>query len=517
MLYKYLADTANAQPDKVAVIQGKRRVTYKELNLGMSQIACFLLKEGVKAGDRVGIISDNSPEYISSYLGVHKAGGISVAINPQYSAYEFNKIFCNCLPRVLIVEKKYLKSVLEAIPEVTSLKTIIIMDDRKVKDLLAFITKRITIPSHINFFTLQDVIQDYGGNSVCPFIDQKDIASIIYTSGTTGDPKGVMLSHENFVTNANSIIEYLHITQEDRIMVILPFYYSYGTSLLTTHIIAGGSLVLENSFMYPNIVLDKMFKEGVTGFAGVPSTFAILLNRSNIRNYSFSGLRYVTQAGGAMSPRHAKEISAILPGTDIYIMYGQTEATARLTYLDPEDFHRKPGSIGKAIPGVKIELIKNDGTMAENGDEGEIVAQGGNIMVGYWKNPEETERILKGGKLYTGDLAVSDDEGYLKIISRRSDMIKSGAHRISPKEIEEVILEMPEVHEVAVVGTEDEILGVAIKAVVVLKDGQEMEGKKMQKYCHQKLAPFKIPKEVVIVNELPKTSSGKVRKHLLES
>ena len=154
--------------------------------------------------------------------------------------------------------------------------------------------------------------------------------------------------------------------------------------------------------------------------------------------------------------------------------------------------------------------------MAENGEEAEIVVQGENIMAGYWKNPAETEKVLKNGKLFTGDIAVSDDEGYLKIISRRSDMIKSGAHRISPKEIEEVILEMPEIHEVAVVGTEDEILGTSIKAVVVLKDGQEMEGKKMQKYCRQKLAPFKIPKEVVIVNELPKTSSGKVRKYLLE-
>jgi len=517
MLYEYLADKADAQPDKMAVIHGKRTVTYEELSLGVSQIAAFLLKEGVQAGDRVGIALDNSPEYIMSYLGVHKAGGISVAINSQYSPYEYKAIFCDCLPRVLIVEKKSIKAILEAVPAVSSLAAILIVDDIKVESLLALLRKRMTVPSHINYFSMQDVVQSHDPAAVYPSIDKKDVASIIYTSGTTGEPKGVMLSHDNFETNANSIIDYLQLTPEDRIMVVLPFYYSYGTSLLTTHIMAGASFVLENSFMYPNVVLDKILKEEVTGFAGVPSTFAILLNRSNIRKYEFPRLRYVSQAGGAMSPRHAKEISEILPKTDIYIMYGQTEASARLTYLHPEDFHEKPWSIGKPIPGVEIELLKKDGTTAKNGEVGEIVARGGNIMIGYWKKPEESEKVLKGDKLYTGDLAVCDDEGHFKIISRRSDIIKSGAHRISPKEIEEVILELPEVLEVAVVGIDDEILGAVIKAIIVPKDGAEIEVKKVQKLCHYKLAPFKTPREVVFVEELSKTSSGKVKKHLLKN
>jgi long-chain acyl-CoA synthetase len=259
-----------------------------------------------------------------------------------------------------------------------------------------------------------------------------------------------------------------------------------------------------------------MVEENATGFAGVPSTFAILLNRSNIRNYRFPKLRYVTQAGGPMSPKHAVEIVEVLPDTEIYIMYGQTEATARLTYLNPEDLFARPGSIGKAIPGVDIELIKDSGELAKNGEEGEIVAKGGNVMLGYWNNPEDTKNVLRDGKLYTGDIARVDDKGYLYIVSRRSDMIKSGAHRISPKEIEEVIIEMPEIHEVAVVGIEDDILGEAIRAVVVLKDGLKTEAKKVQRSCKQKLASFKVPKEVVFVGELPKTSSGKVRKHLLK-
>jgi long-chain acyl-CoA synthetase len=197
-------------------------------------------------------------------------------------------------------------------------------------------------------------------------------------------------------------------------------------------------------------------------------------------------------------------------------MYGQTEATARLAYLEPEGLLKRPGSIGKAIPGVEIEVIGEGGKPASEGQEGEIVAQGKNIMVGYWNDPEQTGKVLKQGRLYTGDIGRKDADGYLYIVGRRSDMIKSGAHRISPKEIEEVILEMHEVHEVGVVGVPDEILGEAIRAVIVLKDGFEPDAKKVQRHCQTKLASFKIPKEVVFTGELPKTSSGKIRKFLLK-
>ncbi|MFV1975184.1 MAG: class I adenylate-forming enzyme family protein [Candidatus Scalindua sp.] len=516
MLHTFLSDTALKMPDKIVVIQGQRRVTYGELNYRTSQLASFLLKKGIQAGDRVGILSENSPEYIISYFGIQKAGGIPVSINPQYSAHEAKKILNNCLAMFLVVESKFSKVVAEMITEAQSVKKIILID-KQDKGLTSLLTMRGKIPSNINCFTLEYILNNEDDNSTFPEINGKDIASIVYTSGTTGEPKGVTLSHNNFMANADSIIRYLHLSGDDRVMVVLPFYYSYGTSLLTTHIMAGGSLVLENSFMYPNVVFNKMVEEDVTGFAGVPSTFAIILNRSNIRNYNFTKLRYVTQAGGPMSPKHARELSGVFPDTQIYIMYGQTEATARLTYVDPQDLFRKPGSIGKPIPGVEIEIIKDNGISAGEGEEGEIAAKGDNVMVGYWNNPVETKRVLKEGKLYTGDVAKMDKEGYLYIIARRSDMIKSGAHRISPKEIEEVILEMQEVHEVIVVGIEDEILGEAVRAVIVLRYGFKVDAKKVQIFCQVKLASFKIPKEVVFVAELPKTNSGKVRKYLLKN
>ena len=512
MLHGYLSETALRTPDKIAVVQGNRRVTYDEMNKRIFRLSSFLLGK-IKPGDRVGILSENSPEYIIAYFAVQKAGGISVDINPQYSVHEINEILNSCSAEMVFVENKLFKVVPGVIIEIPFLKTIVLLDfqDKQQSQLLNLKER---IPSHIKYTSLTEILNNEKNSAVFPEIAGKDIASIVYTSGTTGEPKGVMLSHDNFISNAESIIQYLHLTGNDKVMVVLPFCYSYGKSLLTTHIMAGGTLVLENSFMYPNVVLDKMAEEEITGFAGVPSTFAILLNRSNIRNYLFPKLRYVTQAGGPMSPRHAKELSSVLSDANIFIMYGQTEATARLTFLYPEDLLRKPGSVGKPIPGVHLELVKENGISARVGEEGEIVVKGKNLMAGYWKSPEETRKVLKGNKLYTGDIAKMDDEGYLYMIGRSNDMIKSGAHRISPKEIEEVILELPEVHEAAVFGVEDEILGESVRAIVVLKDGFKGDAKKIQRYCQTKLAPFKIPKEIVFANELPKTSSGKVMRRL---
>jgi long-chain acyl-CoA synthetase len=515
MLHDQLTERASKRPDAIFIIQGQRRVTYGEINQKIFQMASFLLGNGLRKGDRVAILCENSPEYVASYFAIQKAGGISVDINFQYSAHEIIGILNHCSASVLIVEAKYWRGVADIIMKTPSVKTVVGVDSRN-KGLSSFEAMNKMLPSGVQGIPFEHLAGIDNGKNVFPSVAGADIASIVYTSGTTGEPKGVMLTHDNFLSNARSIIDYLHLSESDRVMVVLPFCYSYGKSLLTTHVMAGGALVLENSFMYPNVVFDRIVQEGATGLAGVPSTFAIMLNKSNIRNYRFPNLRYVTQAGGAMPPQHARALSAALPNVRIYIMYGQTEATARLTYLDPGELHSRPGSIGKPIPGVEIELVNDRSMPAGVGEEGEIVVRGQNVMAGYWNNPANTEEVLRDGKLYTGDLAKRDKDGYLYIVARRSDMIKSGAHRISPKEIEEVILELDEVHEVSVVGIHDDILGETIRAVVVLKDGRELDAKKVQRHCQTMLATFKIPKDVVFSGELPKTTSGKVRRYLLK-
>jgi long-chain acyl-CoA synthetase len=512
-IHKVLSGRASVSPDKVAVVAGSRRVTYGDVDKGVSRLAGMLPNSGLEKGGRVCICLENSPEYIIANFGVQKAAGITVDINPQYSAHEARTIVRDCEAGIVITDDKFLQTIVEAVKDDGIVHTVIISrtgGPALRKNAAA------SLPSSVRSHYLADIIQGRNGDESFPEVGGQDIAAIVYTSGSTGVPKGVMLSHENFEVNADSIIQYFNLCADDSVMVLLPFCYSFGKSLLNTHIIAGGTLVLEKRFLYPNVILDKMVEEDVTGFAGVPSTYSILLNRSNIRNYRFPKLRYLAQAGGALPPKHAQEITSLFPDKKFYIMYGQTEATARITYLDPDDVLRKPGSIGKPIPGVSIELIKEDGAIAGAHEEGEITVTGRNVMIGYWNKPAETEKVLKNGRLHTGDLAKRDEEGYLYLIGRRSDMIKSGAHRISPKEIEEIILELGEVHEVCVVGVEDEVLGDALCAFIVLREGCEGDEKKIQRHCQMKLAAFKIPKHVHFMKELPKTVTGKVRRFILK-
>jgi len=320
-----------------------------------------------------------------------------------------------------------------------------------------------------------------------------------------------MLSHRNLYANASSIVDYLEIRHGDKMMVILPFYYSYGNSLLTTHILSGATLIVDNRFIFPNVILDTMEKEGATGFAGVPSHFAILLRKSALKKYTLSKLRYVTQAGGAMAPELIDEFTSIIPHAKFYVMYGQTEATARLTYLKPSLLRQKPCSIGKAIPGVKIIVRDENGHEVKPGEIGEITASGDNIMMGYWNSPEETKEVLKGGWLWTGDLAKVDDEGFISIVSRKKEIIKSGANRISPLEIENVVCQLTGVLECAAVGVADEILGEAIRLCVV-KNGVPLTDREVLSFCKKNLAAYKMPKEVVFLDSLPKTSTGKIKR-----
>jgi acyl-CoA synthetase (AMP-forming)/AMP-acid ligase II len=345
---------------------------------------------------------------------------------------------------------------------------------------------------------------------------ETDLAVIIYTSGTTGKPKGVMLSHHNISANTDSIIDYLHLTADDSVMVILPFYYSYGASLLTTHIKAGATLVIDNRFLYPNVVLDTMEKEGVTGFAGVPSHYAILLRKSALKNYRLPKLRYVTQAGGAMSPVMIEECINILPHVQFYVMYGQTEASARLSYLEPGSLRQKMGSIGKAIPNVELNVLNEQGQKVKSGETGEIVARGENIMMGYWNAPAETALVLREQGLYTGDLAKVDEDGFIYVVSRKKDMIKCGANRISPFEIEDVVCKMQGIMECAAVGVPDEILGEAIKLFVVPAESLAVTDKDIAIFCKQNLASFKMPKQIQFIAQLPKTASGKIKREELK-
>ena len=379
-------------------------------------------------------------------------------------------------------------------------------------------------PSQKRLPELADPIRGIALDEACaaespeaPELAQSDLdkASIIYTSGSTGTPQGATLSHLNITANTRSIVTYLELQPEDRILQILPFYYVYGKSLLNTHAFAGGTVVIENRFLYPNVALDTLEGGACTGFSGVPSNFAVLLNRSNLAERELPHLRYVTQAGGAMSPELTRRLMDTLPGKRIFIMYGATEASARLSFLPPEELPRKIGSIGKAIPNVELRVLRTDGSEADVGEHGEIVARGSNIMSGYWGDPEGTAEILDERGYHTGDIAYRDEEGFFFVVGRKKDFIKAGAHRVSAKEIEETILEDEEVHEAAVIGVPDEILGEKICAFIVPREGLAPDVKALEKTLKRKLPAYKVPSEFLVRSDLPKNESGKIMKQIL--
>jgi long-chain acyl-CoA synthetase len=297
-------------------------------------------------------------------------------------------------------------------------------------------------------------------------------------------------------------------------MCILPFYYVYGLSLLNTHVKVGGSLVIENRSAYPNVVLAGIREHRVTGFAGVPSTFTLLLERSTVREMEFPTLRYVTQAGGAMAPARVLEWLEHGPRVPFYVMYGATEAAARLTYLPPSETRTRLGSIGRPVPNVEIIVRRDDGTVASPREVGELVARGSNIAAGYWNAPAETAAKFGAFGYRTGDLGYADEDGYLFLVGRSDDMIKVGGHRIGPKEIEDVIHDHPEVVEAAVLGYPDSVLGEVPVAFVVSRGTTSADS--ILQHCGSRLSHHKVPTRVVFVQELPKIAGiGKIDRRTL--
>lgn len=512
LVHDFLTDSAFRNPEKKAFFALGQWHTYGQLEGRANQFARLLVECGLKRGQRVALFLENSTEYVITYYGILKAGGITVALNTESTADDIAYIVRDCRVRFLVTGPRLFPRIqvlaegvapCESQTQECPLERVFLWSGQKTAGAEGEKSNAILLPEALS------------GEPTAPTtrgIDL-DVASIVYTSGSTGKPRGATLSHLNIVSNTRSIVDYLELTSEDRIMVVLPFHYIYGKSLLNTHFFGGGSVVVDNRFLYPNVVLQTMREQEVTGFAGVPSTFTILLSRSNLKSSKFPSLRYVTQAGGAMAPSVQKKVAEAFAPARLFIMYGATEASARLSYLDPADLPRKWGSIGKTIPNVELFVADERGNPLPVGEKGEIVARGSNLMSGYWNHPEETEKVLKNGLYFTGDIGRMDDEGFLYVIGRNKDMIKIGGNRVSAKEIEEALHEHPAVIEAAVIGIPDDVLGEAPKAFIVIKKGlgENIIGE-LPNFLLKHLAAYKIPKLYEIRDSLPKSESGKILK-----
>jgi long-chain acyl-CoA synthetase len=299
-------------------------------------------------------------------------------------------------------------------------------------------------------------------------------------------------------------------------MTVLPFHYCFGTSLLHTHLRVGGELVIDPRFTYPDVVLDRMIETGCTGFAGVPSHFQILVRNSSIRKRTFPCLRHVQQAGGHLAPAFVQELRKTLPDALLYIMYGQTEATARLSFLPPEYLETKPGSIGRGIPGVNLRVLNDAGRDVQVGEAGEIVAEGANVTKGYWRAPEDSAVCFRDGRLYTGDIAQVDSDGFIYVVDRARDFVKCGGRRVSCRELEDCLLGFEDVLETAVIGIPDDVLGEAVKVFAVART-TDTDGfaHRLVEFCRSRMPSQLVPKHVAIIPALPKNSAGKVLKSRL--
>ena len=502
LVHHYLRRTAAANPNAIAIIEGERHVTYAELSNLAARFAHVLIQEGVTPGDRVIIALENSAEFAACYFGAMAAGAIAVPLAPGARSDRLLAACADCSPVVCVADRAAAELVASAAP--ASVQVLLVAGATAVETVSLPRVKALT------------EVLEAASSQPCdvPRIDA-DLAAIIYTSGSTGEPRGVMLSHLNICSNTESIIEYLNLSGADRMVVVLPFFYVYGLSLLHTHVAVGGSLVLANSLAFPNVVVNAMRRHGVTGFAGVPSTFALMMERSNLTTTELPSLRYATQAGGAMPPARIRQWLSAMPSVPLFVMYGATEASARLAYLHPSELPGRIGSIGRAIPNVELRVLRDDASAAAVGEVGEIVASGSNISSGYWNHPEETAERFRPEGFRTGDLGTFDAGGYLSVVGRRGDMLKIGGHRVSAREIEDAIAECEGVIECAVLGVDHEILGQAPVAFVTLRD--DVTSDDVIGFCNRHLSESKVPVVVVPCPELPKNASGKVDKRQLRA
>jgi long-chain acyl-CoA synthetase len=487
---------ARATPAAVALAWNQARWTYADLAKAAAAARDALRAQGLGRGDRVALLLKNSPQYVAALYGTFAAGGAAVALNALERAEVLARQITHSGASVVVVDPAHL--------EYAQLR----------EQLRERAVKFVTLATPDEPDALSRLLAQLGGAPATADVDvaRNDLALLIYTSGTTGRPKAVMLSHGNLDSNANAIVQYLGLVPADRGFCVLPFHFSYGNSVLTSHLAVGAELVIEDNLAYPLRSLQRMADLRVTGFAGVPSTFTLLLTRCRLRDYDLAALRYVTQAGGAMTRTAIERLRAELPATEFFVMYGQTEATARISYLPPAELDARAGSVGRAIADTQIGIFDPAGNALPPGLTGEIRVRGPGIMLGYWQDAAATAESVRDGWLCTGDLGHKDAQGFLYIDGRAVEMIKVGAFRVSPYEVEEAIAQLEDVAEVAVAAMPDEVLGQAVKAVIVLRPGAKLDALGVKAHCRQALAQYKIPKSVEFATELPRTQTGKVQR-----
>jgi long-chain acyl-CoA synthetase len=507
LVQHFLEHSADRLPDKVALVCQGQRLSYAQIDAMANRLAHGLIAGGVGRGDRVAIFLPNSVASVVAIFAALKAGGVFVVINHTTKQDKLAYILNNCQATALVTTGRNATLAADMMTITPSLKLAVLSGNSKETD------RNGLSPTPIADF---DAIQAAypSERPPCQNIDL-DLACLIYTSGSTGEPKGVMSDHSNMVFAAGSITTYINNVEDDVIINVLPLSFDYGLYQLLMAFKIGGRLVLEQTFAYPAMILKRIEEERVTGFPGVPTVFAMLV-QMDLAAFDLSSLRYLSNTAAALPPSHILQLRDKFPQATLFSMYGLTE-TKRTLYLPPEQLDIRPGSVGIAIPGTEVWLEDEDGNRLEPGLTGELVVRGRHVMRGYWNDPITSAQRFRPGKLpgerlcYTGDLFRMDEEGYLYFVGRKDDIIKSRGEKVAPKEVENALYMLPGVVEAAVIGVDDPMFGQAVKAFLVV-EGTSLTESQVLAHCRAHLEDFMVPKYVEFREALEKTSSGKIKK-----
>jgi len=512
-IFDLLRRSAKAQGDKPAAIFPDARVSFAELDRRSDRVAAALAARGIGPGDRVGILCDNALPALVWFWAILKTGAQTVDMPTLAGRDVLQAVIDEARPKALVIDPKQLAKLGgEGGLELPGL--VLTMADGEAvaqgKGMSVVTLEALEAEAETNAETQGSRVPE-------PAISPDDVAMIVYTSGTTGRPNGVMLSHTNFISNLEASNELMGLGPDDSILMVVPLYYIHGRMQLLMHAMTGGTVVFSAGFTFPAKVHAELVMTNVRGFSGVPYHFNQLLERSKLAAQPPPELRYVLITGGALAPAVLERLRDALPGVGIHLAYGQTEAAPRITWIGPDELFVKVGSVGRALPNVKVEILGSDEQPVGPNVVGEVAAGGPNIMKGYVSGDErQLGKIDSKGRLRTGDLGRVDEDGHLFLVGRSSEMIKSAGERIFPQEIEDVLHRFAGVEEVAVIGLPDEMLGERVVAYIIPKQGVTLDRGELKQHCLAAMPFVRVPKEFVQVDTLPQTASGKVSRSKLK-
>lgn len=493
-----LRESATKYPDLVAVNFMGQKTTYRELDVAANKIAHALREMGVSKGDRVAIYCINSPFFVASYFGIQKLGATVVTVNLLLHHSEVEYILRDSGSKVLIFYEMFAPNVAAVRANLPDLKDLIVVGK----------SEQVSAQSYA------EIMQNMPADPIEVDVNlANDVAAILYTSGTTGNPKGAMLTHQNLLSNSSSVAYSLGIKHDDILLTVLPMFHSFAmTCCLITPIRQAAQIVAVPKFE-PTQVVDTIAATGSTLFFGVPSMYVVLLQLPDAKVKSMESIKYAISGGAAM-PREVMTQFEKKYKIPVYEGDGPTECSP-VTTVNPIGGKRKIGSIGLPIRDVELKIVDLEGKELPDNEIGEIVVRGPNVMKGYFNLPEETKASFYGEWFRTGDMGMKDDEGYFYIVDRIKDMIIVNGINVYPRHVEEVIYKHPAVAEVAVIGVPHPRSGEAVKAYVVPKPDAEVTGPEIRKFCLQNLGNFEVPRQVVLVESLPKSATGKILKREL--